>query len=68
MRLLGILISLAIIGYTASLYLNSEHSVTSTSELKKSDAKEYIDQTKHAADEMNNALNQHKKALQKQLN
>ena len=55
MRLLGILISLAIIGYTASLYLNSEHSVTSTSELKKSDAKEYIDQTKHAADEMNNA-------------
>ena len=63
MKFLGLLISLAIIGYAMTVYLDSSRLTTASPDGSASTPKEYIDQAKQAADIMNQSLQKDKERL-----
>ena len=68
MRFLSILITLAIIGYAISIYLDSDDLKSSDPEKVMSKPKEFIDHARQATDQMNENLKKQKKSLEDQLN
>lgn len=60
MKFIGLLVSLAIIGYAISVYMGSSSLTTDGSQ---STPKEYIDQTKQSVDAINQALQKDKARL-----
>jgi len=63
MKLIGLLISLAIIGYAMSVYLSSSSLTSASPDGSQSTPKEYIDQTKQSVDAINQALQKDKARL-----
>lgn len=63
MKFLGILISLAIIGYAITVYLDSSSLTNGSPEGIQSKPKDYIDQAKETTDAMSETLQAGKKRL-----
>ena len=68
MRILSILITLLIIGYAMSLYLESNSLNSSDPEKVKNQPKEYIDQAKQATDDLRKNLQEQQQKLEEQTN
>ena len=68
MRFLSLLISLAIIGYTASIYLNSGDLQSSVPDKTITKPKQYIDHARQATDQINETMKKQKKAIDDQIN
>lgn len=56
MKFIGILISLAIIGYAITVYMGSSSLTTASPDGTQSTPKDYIDSAKQSTDAMNEAL------------
>lgn len=63
MRFLSIIITLAIIGYAISIYIDSGNLQSADPEKIKSKPKEFIDHANQAADQFNESLKKQKKKL-----
>lgn len=63
MKLIGLLLSLVILGYTMSIYLSSSGLTTASPDGSQSTPKDYIDQTKQSVDAINQALQKGKGKL-----
>lgn len=63
MRFLSLLITLAIIGYAMSIYIDSGNLTSADPEHIKSKPKEFIDHTSQAVDELNKSMQRQKKQL-----
>ena len=63
MRLIGILVTLAVLGYTSYIYLGGSSDSAST----KPQPVEYVDQAKQSADAINEAMKKQQEQLQEQL-
>ncbi len=63
MKFIGLLISLAIIGYTMSVYMKSSSLTTASPDGSTSTPKEYIDKTQQSVDAINQALQRDKERL-----
>lgn len=63
MKFIGILISLAIIGYAISIYLDSPSLTSSSPDGTQSKPKDYIDQARESTDAINQSLQQGKERL-----
>ena len=64
MRFLGILVTLAIIGYGAHLYLKSNSTTTVQTLTPNSQPKQYIDQAKQTSDIISKSASQHTRAIE----
>ncbi len=63
MRLIGLLVTLAVLGYTTYIYLGTSN--TTSSNAIQTKPVEYIDQTNQSVDAINDALQKQKDKLNK---
>ena len=63
MKLIGLLISLAIIGYAMSVYLNSSSLTSASPDGSVSKPKDYLDQAQQSVDAINQSLQKDKERL-----
>jgi hypothetical protein len=63
MKFIGLLISLAILGYAMSTYLGSSDLTTASPDGSQSRPKDYIDQAKRSAEAMSQSLQKGKERL-----
>ncbi len=63
MRFIGILITLAAVGYAISIYLGSSSVTTASPDGGRSQPKDYIDQAKQSVGTLNQTLQKHKEKL-----
>ena len=63
MKFIGLIISLAIIGYAISIYLDKPGLTTASPDGAQSKPKDYIDQARQSTDAINQSLQQGKERL-----
>lgn len=63
MRLIGLLITLAVLGYITYIYLGGNHA----GDVVQTKPAEYIDQAQQSADAINDAMKKQQEQLQKQM-